>query len=245
MIQRFKGKVGVVTGGATGIGLAAAKALVQEGAYVFITGRRQELLDQAVNEIQTNITAVKADSGKKEDIEKLFNIVKQEKGCIDILLCNAGTGGFGYPIGDITEQHYNTVFDTNIKGSILTVQGALPLMNEGSSIVLTGSISSVKTYETMSVYCASKAALSTLARTWALELKTRKIRVNVVSPGPTETAMLTDLSHDLQASIVNGIPLGRAGNTEDITNAILFMCSAEASFITGTELFVDGGAVLV
>ncbi|MDQ0968663.1 NAD(P)-dependent dehydrogenase (short-subunit alcohol dehydrogenase family) [Flavobacterium sp. W4I14] len=245
MEAQFQNKVVVITGGATGIGLEAAKRFVTEGAFVFITGRRQELLDKVVKEIGSNIRAVNADSGRREDVEWLFKIVEEEKGQIDILLSNAGTGGFGFPIGGITEEHYERVFDTNIRGSILTVQGALPLLKDGGAIVLTGSISSVKSYETMSVYCASKAALRTFSKIWAIELKSRKIRINIVSPGPTETAQLTDLSKELQDQVVAPIPLGRAGKSEDIVNAITFLASEKASFITGTEMFVDGGASLV
>lgn len=245
MSGKFKNKVVVITGGATGIGLEAAKRFVAEGAYVFITGRRQDVLDNAVKEIGSNVMSVNADSGKSKDVEKLFSIVKKEKGHIDILLSNAGTGGFGFPIGSITDEHYDRVFDTNIRGSILTVQGALPLMKDGGSILLTGSISSIKAYETMSVYCASKAALRTFSKIWALELKSRKIRVNIVSPGPTETAQLTGLSQALQDEVVAPIPLGRAGKSEDIVNAIAFLASEEASFITGIEMFVDGGVSLI
>lgn len=245
MAEKFQNKVVVITGGATGIGLEAAKRFVNKGAYVFISRRRQEILVQAVKEIGHNVTAVNADSGKHKDIEKLFSVVKKEKGHIDILLSNAGTGAFGFPIGSITDEHYERVFDTNIRGSILTVQGASPLMKDGSSVLLTGSISSIKSYETMSVYCASKAALRTFSKIWALELKARKIRVNIVSPGPTETAQLTDLSQGLQHMVVSGIPLGRAGSSEDIVNAIEFLASEDASYITGAEIIVDGGASLI
>jgi NAD(P)-dependent dehydrogenase (short-subunit alcohol dehydrogenase family) len=245
MAEKFKNKVVVITGGNTGIGLASAKQFVAEGAHVFITGRRQDALDKALIEIGKNVTAIKADSTNKEDIEKLFRIVKEEKGHIDILVSNVGTGAFGFPIGSITDEHYDWVLNTNLRGTIYTVQGALPLLKEGSSIVLTGSISAIKTYETMSVYCASKAALRTLARVWAVELRTRKIRVNMVSPGPTETAMLTALSQELQDAVVAPIPLGRAGLPEDVANAILFLASENSNYMTGTELIVDGGVSLL
>ncbi|WP_432670321.1 SDR family NAD(P)-dependent oxidoreductase [Flavobacterium sp. SM2513] len=245
MSEKFKNKVVVITGGNTGIGLASAKQFVAEGAYVFITGRKQDALDKAVAEIGKNVTAIKADSTKKEDIENLFRIVKEAKGHMDILVSNVGTGAFGFPIGSITDEHYDWVLNTNLRGTIYTVQGALPLLKDGSSIVLTGSISGIKIYETMSVYCASKAALRTLARVWAVELKTRKIRVNLVSPGPTETAMLTVLSQELQDAVVSPIPLGRAGQPDDVANAILFLASEDSNYMTGTELLVDGGATLV
>lgn len=245
MSQKFKNKVVVITGGNTGIGLASAKQFVAEGAYVFITGRRQDALDEAVKEIGKNVTAIKGDSTQKEDIENLFRIVKEEKAHIDILVSNVGTGAFGFPIGSITDEHYDWVLNTNLRGTIYTVQGALPLLKDGSSIILTGSISAIKAYETMSVYCASKAALRTLARVWALELRTRKIRVNLVSPGPTETALLTNLSQELQDAVVAPIPLGRAGLPDDVANAILFLASENSNYMTGTELLVDGGAAIV
>jgi len=244
MAERFKNKVAVITGGNSGIGLATAKKLVAEGAYVFITGRKQDALDKAKEEIGKNTMPIRADSTRREDMENVFNIVGKEKGHIDVLFSNVGTGAFGFPIGGITDDHFDWVMNTNLRGTIYAVQGALPLLKDGGSIILTGSISATKSYETMSVYCASKAALRTLARVWALELRARGIRVNVVSPGPTETALLTGLSQELQNAIVAPIPLGRAGQPNDVANAVLFLASDDADYVTGSELVVDGGAAL-
>jgi NAD(P)-dependent dehydrogenase (short-subunit alcohol dehydrogenase family) len=225
--------------------LATAKLFVEEGAYVFITGRRQEALDAAVKAIGRNVTAVQADSGSLADLDHLYKVVKEKKGHIDILYASAGAGDFGIPLGSITEEGYARTFDVNVKGSIFTVQKALPLFRDGGSIIMTGSIASIKGFPGMSVYNASKAALRSLARTWLLELAPRKIRVNVLSPGTIDTGVFTGVPQEVKNSFIEKIPLGRIGESEDIATAALFLASSDSSFITGIELFVDGGTAQI
>jgi len=246
MSSRFNNKVVVVTGGTSGIGLATAKAFVAEGAAVFITGRRQDVLDDAVQEIGGGVTGVRADMSQLADIDRVYDAVQQQHAQIDVLFANAG-GGDMLPLGAITEEHYQRTFDTNVKGTIFTVQKALPLLKDGASIVLTSSNAGSSGTPAFSVYGASKAAVRNLARSWILDLKDRHIRVNVVSPGPTETIGLTDVfgggaqAQGVKDYLASQIPVGRIGKPEEIAKAALFLASDDASFINGAELFVDGG----
>jgi NAD(P)-dependent dehydrogenase (short-subunit alcohol dehydrogenase family) len=246
MTDRFKNKVVVVTGGTSGIGLATAKAFVAEGALVFITGRRQEVLDAAVAEIGGGVTGVRADMSKLADIDKVYAAVQQQHAQIDVLFANAG-GGDMLPLGAITEEQYQRTFDTNVKGTIFTVQKALPLLKDGAAVVLTSSNAGASGTPAFSVYGASKAAVRALARNWILDLKERRIRVNVVSPGPVDTIGLNDVfgggeqAQGVKAFLATQIPAGRIGQPEEIAKAALFLASDDASFINGAELFVDGG----
>lgn len=246
MANRFNDKVVVVTGGTSGIGLATAKAFVAEGARVFITGRRQEALDAAVKEIGGGIIGVRADMANLADIDRLYDAVQQRHAQIDVLFANAG-GGTMLPLGAITEEQYQQTFDTNVKGTIFTVQKALPLLKDGASIVLTSSNAGSSGTPAFSVYGASKAAVRNLARSWILDLKDRHIRVNVVSPGPIDTTGLTEVfgggeqAQGIKDYLATQIPVGRVGRPEEIAKAALFLASEEASFINGAELFVDGG----
>lgn len=246
MTSRFDNKVVVVTGGTSGIGLAAAKAFVAEGAVVFITGRRQDVLDAAVKEIGGRVTGVRADMSKLADIDRVYDAVQHQHAQIDVLFANAG-GGDMLPLGAITEEQYHRTFDTNVKGTIFTVQKALPLLTDGASIVLTSSNAGSSGTPAFSVYGASKAAVRNLARSWILDLKGRRIRVNVVSPGPTETTGLNDVfgggdqAQGIKEFLATQIPAGRVGRPEEIAKAALFLASDDASFINGAELFVDGG----
>jgi NAD(P)-dependent dehydrogenase (short-subunit alcohol dehydrogenase family) len=250
MTNRFQNKVVVVTGGTSGIGLAAAKAFSQEGASVFITGRRQEALDAAVREIGGRITGVRGDMAKLADIDRLYDAVQQKHAQIDVVFANAGGGTFA-PLGAITEEHYQSIFDTNVKGVLFTVQKALPLLRDGASIVLTGSTTGSSGTPAFSVYSATKAAVRNFARNWILDLKDRRIRVNTISPGVTETAGLDELfgggdqaagTKDYLAGL---IPAGRIGQPEEIAQAVLFLASDAASFVNGVELFADGGQVQI
>ncbi len=235
---KLQGKVAVITGGTSGIGLAAAKLFVAEGAYVFITGRRPKELNEAVKAIGTNVTGVPGDVSKLDDLDRLYETVKA-KGRIDIVFANAGIGGF-VPLGAVTEEFYDNIFNTNVKGTLFTVQKALPLLNDGGSIILNGSVASVKGTPGFWVYGASKAALRNFVRAWAVELKDRHIRSNVLSPGPTDTPIIVGQPVDAIARIVSTIPMGRMGEPEEIAKAALFLASDDSSFITGIELFVDG-----
>jgi NAD(P)-dependent dehydrogenase (short-subunit alcohol dehydrogenase family) len=241
MSRKLENKVAVITGATSGMALATAKLFVKEGAYVFITGRRQELLDAAVKEIGSNVTGVKADSGNLEDLDRLFETVKKEKGHIDVLYASAGIGDFGVPLDAVTEAIYDKTFDVNVKGTIFTVQKALPLLAEGSSVIMTGSIASVKALPGMGVYSATKAAIRSLARTWTLELLPRKIRVNVISPGSIDTATFDGVPQEVKDGLTSQIPMGRFGTSEEIAGAALFLASADSTYIAGVELFVDGG----
>jgi NAD(P)-dependent dehydrogenase (short-subunit alcohol dehydrogenase family) len=237
--KRLQGKVAVITGGTTGIGLATAKLFVKEGAYVFITGRRQKELDEAVKAIGRNVTGVQGDVAKLTDLDRLYEIVAK-KGKIDVVFANAGVAEFS-PMGKITEEHFDKLFDINVKGTLFTVQKALPLMNNGGSIVLNASVASLKGTAAFGVYGATKAALRSFVRTWTVDLKDRHIRSNVVSPGPTDTPVIDGQPADGIARIVSTIPMGRMGNADEIAKAALFLASDDSSFITGIELFVDGG----
>lgn len=247
MSQRLEGKIAVITGGSSGLGLATAKRFVAEGAYVFITGRRQSELDEAVSQLGGNATAVQGDIAKLSDIEKLYDTVKQKKGALDIVFANAGIGEFA-PLGEITEEHFNKQFNVNVRGTLFTVQSALPLLREGGSIVLNASVVSIKGNPAFSVYSATKAAIRSFARTWSVDLKDRRIRVNTISPGVVPTpgyntslGMSQDDIDQYVAGASPTIPLGRAGLPEEVASAVLFLASEESSYVTGIELFVDGG----
>jgi NAD(P)-dependent dehydrogenase (short-subunit alcohol dehydrogenase family) len=244
---KLDGKIALVTGGNSGIGLATAKLFVKEGAYVFITGRREAELSAALKEIGRNVTSVQGDVSKLEDLDRLFAQIKQEKGKLDVVFANAGIAQFA-PLGQITEEHFDLIFDINVKGVLFTVQKALPLLPDGACIILNGSIVGSKGLPANSVYSATKAALRSFARTWTTDLKARRIRVNVVSPGPIDTPGLTDLlasagpgGAERLKEISSAVPLGRVGIPEEIATAVVFLASSDSSFVTGTELFVDGG----
>lgn len=250
MANRFNNKVVVVTGGTSGIGLATAKAFAAEGASVFVTGRRQEALDIAIKAIGGRVTGVRGDMANLADIDRLYDAVQQQHGQIDVVFANAG-GGDMAPLGAITEEHYQRIFDTNVKGVLFTVQKALPLLKDGGSVILTGSTTSVSGTPAFSVYSATKAAVRNFARTWILDLKDRNIRVNTISPGVTDTAGLDELfgggeqAQSTKDYLAGLIPLGRVGQPEEIARSVLFLASDEASFVNGVELFVDGGQVQI
>lgn len=245
-MNRFKNKVVVVTGGTSGIGLATATAFAAEGASVFITGRRQVALDAATKAIGGDVTGVRADMSKLSDIDRLYEVVRQNHAQIDVVVANAGGGEFA-PLGAIKEAHFDRIFATNVKGVLFTVQKALPLLRNDASVVLTGSTTGSMGTPAFSVYSASKAAVRNFARNWILDLKDRHVRVNVVSPGVTDTAGLNELfgggaqSETVKSEMLANIPSGRIGKPEEIASAILFLTSDAASFINGIELFVDGG----
>jgi NAD(P)-dependent dehydrogenase (short-subunit alcohol dehydrogenase family) len=237
--KKLHGKIAVITGGTTGIGLATAKLFVRQGAYVFITGRRQKELDEAVKAIGSNVTGVQGDISKLTDLDRLYEAVKS-RGRIDVVFANAGVAGFA-ALGKITEEHFDRLFGINVKGTLFTVQKALPFMNDGGSIILNGSVASVKGTAAFGVYGATKAALRSFVRTWTSDLKDRHIRSNVISPGPTDTPVIDRQPADAIARIVFTIPMGRMGKSDEIAKAASFLASDDSSFITGIELFVDGG----
>jgi len=245
-LTKLKGKVAVITGGNSGIGLATARRFVSEGAYVYITGRRQSELDAAVRQIGKNVTAVQGDVSRLADLDRLYATVKQQHGRIDIVFANAGLGEFS-SLGEISEAHFDKTFNVNVKGLLFTVQKALPLLQDGGSIILNASNASIKVLPGFSVYSATKAAIRSFARSWTLDLKSRKIRVNAVSPGSTNTPGLSGLGQteeqieQILRSMEATIPLGRLGDPDEIAKAVVFLASDDSSFITGTELFVDGG----
>lgn len=241
---KLDGKVAVITGATSGMALASAKLFVEEGAYVFITGRRQEVLDQAVASIGRNVTGVNADASVLSDLDRLYDIVKKEKGKIDILFASAGTGEFA-PIGDVTEEAFDQVFDLNVRGTLFTVQKALPLFNDGGSIFMNGSIAASKGFPTFGVYSASKAAVRSFARTWLVDLKSRGIRVNVLSPGTIDTPILDPFGPEMKEMFKSQIPRGEMGRPEEIATAALFLASSDSSFVNGIELFVDGGTAQI
>ncbi|MBD2311158.1 glucose 1-dehydrogenase [Desertifilum sp. FACHB-1129] len=250
MSQKLSDKVALVTGGSSGIGLATAKQFVAEGAYVFITGRRQTELNAAVNEIGKNVTGIQSDVSNLADLDRLYATIKQEQGRLDIIFANAG-GGELVPLGSITEEHFDKTFNTNVKGLLFTVQKALPLMPEGASIILNASTASIRGIPAFSVYSATKAAVRSFARNWTLDLKGRQIRVNAVSPGtiPTPAYNLLGLSEEqlqeFEESQASTIPLGRVGTPDEIAKVVVFLASDDSSFINGIELFVDGGMAQV
>ncbi len=250
MSKKFEGKIALITGGNSGIGLATAKRFIAEGAKVIITGRRKENLDAAVKELGPNATGIQADASKLEDIDKIYAEIGKQYGKIDVLFVNAGGGEFA-TIDQVTEEHFDKTFDTNVKGLFFTVQKALPLIPEGGTIVLNASIVSIKGMPAFGVYSATKAAVRSFARTWTNELKDRKIRVNVVSPGPIDTPGVDGLAQDaeqakqLKANLASQVPLGRIGEADEIAKAVVFLASDDSSFVAGVELFVDGGMVQV
>ncbi len=247
---KLEGKVAVITGGSSGIGLATAQRLAAEGAQVFITGRRQSELDKAVKLIGKNVTAVQGDVANLADLDRLYATVKQKAGHIDVVFANAGVGEFA-PLGAISEEHFDKTFDANVKGLLFTVQKALPLLVDGGSIILNASIVSSKGFQAFSVYSETKAAVRSFARSWTVDLKDRKIRVNVISPGPIDTPILNGLAENaqqidqLKAGLAATVPMGRLGRPDEIADAAAFLASNESSFITGIELFVDGGAAQI
>lgn len=238
VMGKLEGKVAVITGGSSGLGLASAKLFVEEGAHVFITGRRQEALDEAVELIGRNATGVRGDAANLDDLDLLFDTVRRERGRIDVLFASAGRGEPA-PLGQITEQHFDATFGLNTRGTLFTVQKALPLFSDGGSIFMTGSVASLKGYPAFSVYSASKAALRAFARGWLNELKGRNIRVNVLHPGPTDTSVPVD--EDTRRMFESHIPRGTLGRPEEIAAVALFLASDESSFVNGIELSVDGG----
>ena len=237
---KLDGKVAVITGATSGMALASAKLFVEEGAYVFITGRRQENLDEAVKEIGLNVTGVQADSAKLADLDRLYEAVTQEKGHIDIVFASAGHGRRA-PLGTITEEQFDSLFNLNTRGTLFTVQKALPLMRDGGSIIMNGSIAHLKGMPGLGVYGGSKAALRSFARSWAVELAERRIRVNVLSPGPIDTNAIAGLPPDANEYFRSGIPRKELGRSEEIATAALFLASDDSSFVNGSELCVDGG----
>lgn len=250
MIQKLSGKIAVVTGGTSGIGLATAQQFAIEGARVFITGRRQSELDKAVALID-GATAVQADSSSLADLDRLFAIIKEKAGRIDVLHVNAG-GGNMEPLGAITESSFDDMFGRNVKGVLFTVQKALPLLAKGASVILTGSTAASSGTANFSVYGASKAALRNFVRNWIIDMKGRDIRFNVLSPGPTKTTGLVELAGQDAAAqqglldyLASEVPLGRVGDPAEIAKAAVFLASDDSSFMTGSEMFVDGGAAQI
>jgi NAD(P)-dependent dehydrogenase (short-subunit alcohol dehydrogenase family) len=247
---RLAGKIALITGGTSGIGLATAQQFVYEGAYVFITGRREPELAAAVRAIGNNVAGVQGDVSNLDDLDRLFAHINREKGKLDIVFANAGVAQYA-PFGEITEEHYDAIFTINVKGLLFTVQKALPLLPDGASIILNASIVVSKGLPANSVYSATKAAVRAFARTWTTDLKARRIRVNAVSPGAIETPGLHDLVASAGAGeqrlqmFANSVPPGRLGTPDEIAKAVVFLASDDSSYITGTELFVDGGMAQV
>ena len=243
---KLEGKIALITGGNSGIGLATAKQFVNEGAYVFITGRREAELAAAKKQIGKNATAIQGDVSNLADLDRLFAQIKKEKGKIDIVFANAGIARYA-PLGTITEDFFNSIFDINVKGVLFTVQKSLSLLRDGGSIILNASIVASKGLSSNSVYSATKAAVRSFARTWTTDLKNRRIRVNAISPGPIDTPGLSELlassetGEQRRKMISTTVPLGRFGRPEEIAKAVVFLASDDASYITGIELFVDGG----
>jgi NAD(P)-dependent dehydrogenase (short-subunit alcohol dehydrogenase family) len=243
---KLEGKIALITGGNSGIGLATAKQFVNEGAYVFITGRREAELAAAKKQIGKNATAIQGDVSNLADLDRLFAQIKKEKGKIDIVFANAGIARYA-PLGTITEDFFNSIFDINVKGVLFTVQKSLSLLRDGGSIILNASIVASKGLSSNSVYSATKAAVRSFARTWTTDLKNRRIRVNAISPGPIDTPGLSELlassetGEQRKKMISTTVPLGRFGRPEEIAKAVVFLASDDASYITGIELFVDGG----
>jgi NAD(P)-dependent dehydrogenase (short-subunit alcohol dehydrogenase family) len=244
-MKKLEGKVAVITGGSSGIGLATAQRFVSEGAHVFITGRRQSELDAAVKQIgKNNVTGVQGDVSNLADLDRLYATVREQKGRIDILFANAGIIEPA-PIESITESHFDKILNVNVKGLLFTVQKALMLFQDGGSIILTSSITGSKAYEGSSVYSATKAAIRSFARTWTVDLKQRKIRVNAISPGPIDTPMTSGADEQVMTSVISTIPMARMGRPDEIAKAVSFLASDDSSYVTGIELFVDGGAAQI
>ena len=247
---KLDGKIALVTGGSSGIGLATAREFVKEGAYVFITGRRDRQLAEAVEAIGRNTVGVQADVSNLDDLDRLFARIQRDKGRLDVVFANAGAARYA-PLGAITEELYDSIFGTNVKGPLFTVQKALPLLPDGASIILNASIVASKGLAANSVYSATKAAVRSFARTWTTDLQARRIRVNAVSPGTTDTPGLNELlasssvGEERRKAIATNVPLGRFGTPEEVAKAVLFLACDDSSYITGAELFVDGGSAQV
>lgn len=242
---KLDGKVAVITGATSGMALAGAKLFVDEGAHVFISGRRQDAVDEAVKQIGRNVTGVQADSASLDDLDRLFETVKREKGSIDVLWASAGSGAQGR-LGEITEEQFDAAFSLNARGTLFTVQKALPLFNDGGSIFMTGSNASLRGYPEWSVYAASKAVLPAFARVWVAELRDRKIRVNVLTPGSVATPMMGDvLSPELKEMFASVIPRREMGHPEEIASVALFLASDDSSYVNGMELVADGGTTVI
>lgn len=251
MSQRLAGKVALITGGSSGLGFATAQRFISEGAYVFITGRRQPELDAAAKGLGENATSVRSDISKLADLDRLFTLIKEQKGQLDILFANAGGGAF-VPLDQVTEEHFDKYFGINVKGTLFTVQRAVRLMTNGGAIIINGSMVSIKGVPAFGVYAATKAALRSFARTWTMDLKERNIRVNVVSPGTvvtpaykSELGMNEEQIKEFETQAATTTPLGRTGTPEEIAKAVLFLASDESSYVNGVELFVDGGAAQI
>jgi NAD(P)-dependent dehydrogenase (short-subunit alcohol dehydrogenase family) len=250
MARKLDGKVAVITGGNSGMGLATAQRFAREGAHVYVTGRRQAELDAAARAIGENVTAVQGDVSKLTDLDRLYAAVKKQHGRVDIVFANAGVGEL-VPVQQVTEEHYEKLFGVNVKGLLFTVQKALPLMPDGGSVILNASIAASRGMPAFSIYSATKAAVRSFARTWTMDLKDRKIRVNVISPGPIDTPILDGLGttkeevDKYKAQFATAVPLGRLGTSDEIAKAALFLASDDSSYITGIELFVDGGMAQV
>ena len=249
-MSRLEGKVAVVTGGSSGIGLAAAQTFASEGAKVFITGRRQDELNAAVKQIGKNAVSVQGDVSNLADLDRLYDEVKKQHARIDVLFANAGVGQFS-PLGSVTEEEFDKTFSINVKGLLFSVQKALPFFQDGGSIILNASVAGSKGIESLSVYSATKAAVRSFARTWTTDLKARGIRVNVISPGSIDTPILNNVVttkeelDQLKTNLASGVPLGRMGKPDEVAKAALFLASDDSSFVTGIELFVDGGMAQV
>ena len=245
IVGKLDGKVAVITGATSGLALAGAKLFVDEGAHVFISGRRKDALDEAVAAIGRNVTGVQGDSANLDDLDRLFDTVKREKGSIDVLWASAGTGEQSR-LGDITEEHFDATFGLNARGTLFTVQKALPLFNDGGSIFMTGSNASLKGYPEWSVYAASKAVQQAYARVWLSELKDRKIRVNVLTPGQVATPIQEKLfDEEAKAQFESLIPRGKMGRPEELASAALFLASDDSSYVNGVEMVVDGGVAAI
>lgn len=248
--QKLAGKIALVTGGNSGIGLATAQRFVAEGAFVFVTGRRQAELDAAVHQLGNQSFGIQGDVSVLADLDRVIATIKSQKGRLDVLFANAGIAEFA-PLDTVTEAQYDRQFDINVKGTFFTVQKALPLLTDGAAIVLMASIVGIKGFEANSVYSATKAAIRSLARTLTTDLKARRIRVNAVSPGPIETPGLNNVLPDptqlaqFKAQMAGGVPLGRIGEADEIAKAVVFLASDDSSYVTGAELFVDGGMAQV
>lgn len=248
--QKLAGKIALVTGGTTGIGLATAQRFVAEGAFVFITGRRQAELDAAVQLLGSSVVGVQGDVSNLGDLDRVVATIKEQKGRLDVLFANAGIAEMA-PLEAVSEAQFDRQFDINVKGTFFTVQKALPLLPDGATIVLMGSIVGSKGFESNSVYSATKAAIRSLARTWTADLKARRIRVNTVSPGPIETpglntvAGLSGQADHFKEQMTGGVPLGRIGDADEIAKAVVFLASDDSSYVAGVELFVDGGMAQV
>jgi NAD(P)-dependent dehydrogenase (short-subunit alcohol dehydrogenase family) len=251
MSKNLEGKVAVITGGNSGIGLATARRFVAEGAHVFITGRRQAELDEAVRQVGKRVTGVQGDVSNLADLDRLYEVVKREKGHVDALFANAGIAGESRPLGEITEDLFDALFDVNVRGLLFSVQKALPIFRDGGSIILNASTASIMGNHGRGVYAAGKAAVRSFARTWTSELKERRLKVNTLSPGPIDTPIFNTLSPKeeeiarLKSLIVTLVPMGRFGTPDEVASAVLFLASDDSSFVTGVELFVDGGMAQV